>query len=294
MAASNSGSRSNPSGECVVCGQITSTRCSECSRHGTQWMYFCSKEHQRLIWPAHKRVCGPRSEPFHWPLLSDKEVETIMAACDKPYDGRTRADVIKNPHSPETTTFLDDWQTVVSDAKVDRRYFRNVLNNYKTDDPSIPDFQQQLATIRFTAHRKQQRVSEFEKGSKWVGAYELFKDDPIGFMVTQEREMLRDYPTHPENYQPWWSRVHHRAYHLVTMYHLLLASCSNSENNATGYEEQLLRYTRHAFRSWHSSLDEVAAAHPDIYKLLYRLPIKNSSLALQSEAVGMGIECLMQ
>ena len=37
------------SGECVVCGQITTTRCSSCASHGTRWMYFCSKEHQKLV-----------------------------------------------------------------------------------------------------------------------------------------------------------------------------------------------------------------------------------------------------
>jgi len=36
-------------GDCVVCGTRTSTRCSECASNGTKWMYFCSREHQKLV-----------------------------------------------------------------------------------------------------------------------------------------------------------------------------------------------------------------------------------------------------
>ena len=37
----------SPLGDCVVCGQRTAKRCSSCASHGTDWMYFCSQEHQK-------------------------------------------------------------------------------------------------------------------------------------------------------------------------------------------------------------------------------------------------------
>jgi len=36
-------------GECVVCGKETVTRCSACAKSGTEWMFFCSTEHQKLV-----------------------------------------------------------------------------------------------------------------------------------------------------------------------------------------------------------------------------------------------------
>lgn len=49
--STTSGSSSIPtlSGRCVVCGKSTSSRCSACASNGTQWMYFCGKDHQMLV-----------------------------------------------------------------------------------------------------------------------------------------------------------------------------------------------------------------------------------------------------
>jgi len=49
MSSSTPSSSPVDSGECVVCGQVTTTRCSSCASHGTGWMYFCSREHQKLV-----------------------------------------------------------------------------------------------------------------------------------------------------------------------------------------------------------------------------------------------------
>ncbi|GAA5985884.1 hypothetical protein JCM5350_006848 [Sporobolomyces pararoseus] len=69
-------------GECVVCGKICSTKCAACAGQGLEWMYFCSKTHQELIWFAHKRVCGLNSNPFQWPLLEDRELEECRDVKD--------------------------------------------------------------------------------------------------------------------------------------------------------------------------------------------------------------------
>ncbi|GAA5952311.1 hypothetical protein JCM3765_001937 [Sporobolomyces pararoseus] len=62
-----------PLGECVVCGKLCSKGCSSCKKVGLDWMYFCSVDHQRLIWRVHKHVCG--KNPFEWPPLSADEAK---------------------------------------------------------------------------------------------------------------------------------------------------------------------------------------------------------------------------
>jgi len=79
--------------------------CSACAAHGTDWMFFCSREHQKLVsqvssyvcsfivltletryqvWYMHKRVCGYRSSPFRWPGLNEDEIEENVRLCTEP------------------------------------------------------------------------------------------------------------------------------------------------------------------------------------------------------------------
>ncbi|GAA6047024.1 hypothetical protein JCM3770_004157 [Rhodotorula araucariae] len=63
---------------CVVCGTVTTSRCSACLQAGTV-LAFCSKEHQKLVWKHHKLVCGPASNPFKWPQPSPQELSVIKS-----------------------------------------------------------------------------------------------------------------------------------------------------------------------------------------------------------------------
>ncbi|GAA5887828.1 hypothetical protein JCM6882_000767 [Rhodosporidiobolus microsporus] len=70
---------------CWICGASTPTRCQACGTAGID-IFFCSKEHQRLVWPVHKLVCGPgKAMPFAWPLLSKEEVGDLLRHCDDPF-----------------------------------------------------------------------------------------------------------------------------------------------------------------------------------------------------------------
>ena len=62
-------------GECIVCGVKTDQSCQPCLRAGNKSILFCSREHQKLVWFAHKRVCGKRGNPFRFPRLSESEIE---------------------------------------------------------------------------------------------------------------------------------------------------------------------------------------------------------------------------
>ncbi|GAA5887846.1 hypothetical protein JCM6882_000774 [Rhodosporidiobolus microsporus] len=69
-----------PPQECWVCGKATTTRCGPCGAAGVD-IFFCSRDHQKRVWPMHKLVCGPgKASPFVWPHLSQKESDY---ACDR-------------------------------------------------------------------------------------------------------------------------------------------------------------------------------------------------------------------
>ncbi|GAA6032908.1 hypothetical protein JCM8097_000043 [Rhodosporidiobolus ruineniae] len=69
---------SSTTGKCCVCGQETKDRCGACAKAGFD-LFFCSREHQKLVWFAHKLVCGPKSKPFSFPPLSQDQVATVKA-----------------------------------------------------------------------------------------------------------------------------------------------------------------------------------------------------------------------
>ncbi|GAA6024079.1 hypothetical protein JCM10207_009302 [Rhodosporidiobolus poonsookiae] len=57
---------------CCVCAVETANRCAACAAVGTD-LFFCSKEHQKLVWNVHKRFCGKAG--FEHPLLQPEEAE---------------------------------------------------------------------------------------------------------------------------------------------------------------------------------------------------------------------------
>ncbi|GAA5960614.1 hypothetical protein JCM10213_006692, partial [Rhodosporidiobolus nylandii] len=80
---------SNETGKCCVCGRETTQKCSACAEANFS-LFFCSREHQKLIWPVHKLVCGPgRCSPFLWPKLTKYEAEEAKQHFDTPYDPST-------------------------------------------------------------------------------------------------------------------------------------------------------------------------------------------------------------
>ncbi|GAA6044166.1 hypothetical protein JCM8097_003732 [Rhodosporidiobolus ruineniae] len=72
--------------ECWVCGKATAERCSACAKEGID-IFFCSAEHQKLVWPVHKLFCGPgRAKPFILPLFTEDEANDMLGRLDEPFD----------------------------------------------------------------------------------------------------------------------------------------------------------------------------------------------------------------
>ncbi|GAA6051787.1 Proteophosphoglycan 5 [Rhodotorula toruloides] len=64
--------------KCCVCGEGTTKRCQACAKHGIH-LFFCSPEHQKLVWKHHKQVCGPNAHPLSPPACSDDELRDLLA-----------------------------------------------------------------------------------------------------------------------------------------------------------------------------------------------------------------------
>ncbi|BGP39476.1 hypothetical protein JCM10449v2_003426 [Rhodotorula kratochvilovae] len=68
--------------KCLVCGKETTIRCSACQKAGID-LFFCSKEHQKLVWSTHKPFCGlEQADPFLFPPLSEEERGILLARPD--------------------------------------------------------------------------------------------------------------------------------------------------------------------------------------------------------------------
>ncbi|BGP07668.1 hypothetical protein JCM10049v2_003508 [Rhodotorula toruloides] len=63
--------------KCCVCGAPTTKRCQACAKSGID-LFFCSPEHQKLVWKHHKQVCGPNAHPFAPPPLTEEELQGLL------------------------------------------------------------------------------------------------------------------------------------------------------------------------------------------------------------------------
>ncbi|BGP31558.1 hypothetical protein JCM10296v2_003330 [Rhodotorula toruloides] len=62
-------------------------------------LFFCSPEHQRLVWPGHRYFCGSNAFPIVFPLLSHAEaataIENLRMRC-VPESPLTRLELLKH------------------------------------------------------------------------------------------------------------------------------------------------------------------------------------------------------
>ncbi|GAA5893844.1 hypothetical protein JCM6882_003109 [Rhodosporidiobolus microsporus] len=67
---------------CAVCEKKTASVCSGCNT-----TFFCSREHQKLVYPTHKHLCGGPSDACYFPTLTADEVAALLEG----EDGRGRS-----------------------------------------------------------------------------------------------------------------------------------------------------------------------------------------------------------
>ncbi|GAA5917521.1 hypothetical protein JCM6882_007944 [Rhodosporidiobolus microsporus] len=69
--------------ECAVCATRTSTRCSGCAEAD---VFFCSREHQKLLRPTHKWLCGKDPNIFTCAPLDEKESAALEKVKTELYE----------------------------------------------------------------------------------------------------------------------------------------------------------------------------------------------------------------
>ncbi|BGO96414.1 putative hemagglutinin [Rhodotorula toruloides ATCC 204091] len=69
---------------CFVCGRLTALKCRPCTDAGVD-LFFCSPECQKLVWFAHRQVCGPgKANPPCLPELSPGELQSARERSRNP------------------------------------------------------------------------------------------------------------------------------------------------------------------------------------------------------------------
>ncbi|GAA5981127.1 hypothetical protein JCM5350_007166 [Sporobolomyces pararoseus] len=174
------------SGECVVCGTPTSKCCSSCKKSGLDWMFFCSVEHQKLIWKVHKSVCG--KNPFELPPLSDQEADQALNLRNSPIEpgvSETWIDygtALNIEDYPELTHLVGEGMMRLG-AEV---MWKKILEKIKKPSKD-PDEQQLLLDIRTLILGNKLNSIRFNIDSKHDRELlQLLVDHPFGLMSFQE------------------------------------------------------------------------------------------------------------
>ncbi|BGP18443.1 hypothetical protein JCM10213_003176 [Rhodosporidiobolus nylandii] len=184
---------SSDSGECCVCGKVTQDRCGACAEADFD-LFFCSREHQKLIWPAHKLVCGPLAVPFRWPDLSQAEMQDALLHKDavvrlnESADGRGELSLRSMLKSSNIGSFL----TVEA--------FIAWLGHNDKNDLGRSASQSCLLYVRqWTYHRVMRDAAPPSPAA-------LATLSPFNLCASISFNMKME--LHPS--APWWSSLHHR------------------------------------------------------------------------------------
>ncbi|GAA5823022.1 hypothetical protein JCM5353_007856 [Sporobolomyces roseus] len=209
-------SSASSSGECVVCGAKTEKRCSECAKFGTDWMFFCSREHQKLVWFMHKRVCGEASNPFRWPPLSQAEVERFVELSEIP--------------TLRFGTWMGKWAgTRYGSVESGRKAFRASLND--ASESKKPKADHEMIVL----HRKNAfliecliRITQPEHVDSV--ALDIITHNPFNYLMHSQSDCFqREFTNNPS--LPFFSELNHK----YLIYHAILVKHIKNENTLPSY-----------------------------------------------------------
>ncbi|GAA5965927.1 hypothetical protein JCM3765_006491 [Sporobolomyces pararoseus] len=202
MSTSGSIATSSAIGQCVVCGRESTKGCSKCKAAGLDWMYFCSVEHQRLIWKTHKLVCG--KNPFAYPALSEAEVEEMWKhrhepSLISPSLIETLQQCFQTPSPPNSWTAGGDLNGDLLDS-----FFQLELR--------VITRQEHLQLFRGIAFgTKLRMVGKAEDGVSSVDTRSLLAQDPLGFLAM----MSYSVPGVTYSSDCWLRKFQHRLFILI-------------------------------------------------------------------------------
>ncbi|GAA5887980.1 hypothetical protein JCM6882_000824 [Rhodosporidiobolus microsporus] len=228
--------------ECWVCGEPASTRCGACGKEGID-IAFCGREHQKLVWPVHKLVCGAgKANPFIWPRISNEEAADLDAHLDDRF-------CVTTDTGTTLVISVREWlatrNSMMNSQMVEEiiAALRERVTPENLSDPSVQD----LITMVRTAESFRTTTTSTE---------------PLPSISTPRRALLRSSGivlpyfrafSFPTTRPPWWSEAHHRILFLS-----YLSALAKETRRA-----ELLRYVGHAhLRAERVAVEGMKATHP--------------------------------
>ncbi|GAA5993211.1 hypothetical protein JCM5350_005035 [Sporobolomyces pararoseus] len=190
-------------GECVVCGKLCSKGCSSCKKAGLDWMYFCSVDHQRLIWRVHRFVCG--KNPFEWPPLTDAEVEEVRELKNDPVseNGQTWSEYNA---ARLCGRHIRTGAISPSGPFVNEAYFGNFLETLKVQQSE--EAQGELGLVRklrfFVKFNAELKTKEVAPGA---ALHHVILSDPLGWICRQMDMCRQELPKELGRSSSWKHRV---------------------------------------------------------------------------------------
>ncbi|GAA5918412.1 hypothetical protein JCM6882_008332 [Rhodosporidiobolus microsporus] len=187
---------------CAVCFKPASLRCSSCSQAGVN-LVFCSQEHQKLVWSAHKRVCGSKSNscfPFIHPPLTQFEADEGKRTLTN--SGHPFAELMGGAAFGPVTL----WDGLKS-AGVRREQVEAVLDTltlpqaqWRLPPNIVVSAQQVIRTVRY--YRVQNST-----GKPFFDPFSLLADWDVGFGTAgrMKGKLINEY------LEPYYSEMCHRA-----------------------------------------------------------------------------------
>ncbi|BGP21063.1 hypothetical protein JCM10213_007581 [Rhodosporidiobolus nylandii] len=113
-------------GKCAACGASTDQRCSGCAVDDP--LFFCSRDHQKLLWESHKVLCGRDTDCFFFAPLDEPEMEVfrglrpaspkggfgILLMEDMPPDWETLDPLLTAPAALKTNFYIFSARCMIS------------------------------------------------------------------------------------------------------------------------------------------------------------------------------------
>ncbi|GAA5905043.1 hypothetical protein JCM6882_002426 [Rhodosporidiobolus microsporus] len=236
--------------KCCVCAKPTTTRCGACQAAGVD-VFFCSKEHQKLVYFAHKQVCGERANPFLWPDLSKEEAEEAIKHMDEvAHFGTFPLGSVKKDIGDRFPRFAGKIPSLI----------RSLVGT--TDaTPHPPELRQDLLIlIRGAEHRRRMmRENPFAPSPSITQ-----KSGPFHFAATPLRDYLRDYINDVRGVFPlnahWFVLLQHQFLINGTLHYLGMKQMGQGEINPLYLASKRLHP---------ELLDKIALTNPEIGSLRY-------------------------
>ncbi|GAA6041133.1 hypothetical protein JCM8097_004132 [Rhodosporidiobolus ruineniae] len=217
--------------DCWVCGKATTERCSACGKTG-MFIFFCSSEHQKLVWPIHRKFCGPgRTKPFLLPSLTREEADEAKANLEHKFrDMNMLVDMYKET-SLQKVLAVRGYSRHQAGPLID-----SLVGSNKT--PPIPSRAVQYYTALVRSSESQRRT---------FGKSPSFPKSPADYAIQVISTMVvKDLPSvyvgdQPFPDLPWLPVLLHRAAFHYFLFAHNWASEAAKEHGAEEYTEAKLR-----------------------------------------------------